>query len=482
MSAHPLVYELNTRCWLYELAQPAGKPSTLAEIPNDQFAYWQRLGFTHIWLMGVWSCGPPLANAASHAHAVLPDFRPEDAVPSPYAVTAYDAAASLGGPGGLRVFRKRLREHGLKLILDFVPNHTSMAHPWTREHPEFYVRSPGPAPGCFKSGTTWLAHGKDPYFPPWTDTAQLDYRNSATREAMISELFEAAAECDGLRCDMAMLLLNDVFARTWKDFPSPPVTPKQEFWSDAVAAVRRKFPECLLLAEAYWDVEDRLLNLGFDFVYDKRVYDHLVARNPSSLATHLRSKPVSFLARSCHFLENHDEPRIASLLNPAEHRAASLLILALPGMRLLHEGQLSGATVRASVHLRRRCREAVDVQIQEWYDALLRAIKGSLVGRGEFKVLLDTPEAIFAIRWEKDASRFDLVIVNATSRPSELIFRPGDGAWRVTDLLPRQSAPRIFEGTISFDLPGHAACLLRFERVNQDFDGAGGGTRTHTAF
>jgi hypothetical protein len=419
----PLVYEINTRCWLHDLSaaaglSPAGQagippPVTLATVPDDQFTHWQRLGFTHLWLMGVWQCGPVLATDDP------------DAAPSPYAITRYTVPSALGGNSGLAKFRDRLHAHGMKLLLDFVPNHTSCLHPWVHSHPDRYIHSLPSRPECFRAGRQWIAHGKDPYFSAWADTAQLDYRNAATRAAMTGELTALAAQCDGVRCDMSMLLLNDVFARTWNAFPSPPNAPQTEFWSDAIACIRQSHRDFLFLAEAYWDREQDLLNLGFDYAYDKRVYDHLIARNPRALIEHLRSKGPQFLARTTHFLENHDEPPIASLLSFEEHRVAALLILALPGMRLLHEGQLTGATIRTGVHRRRRPSEPVQVAIQQWYEQLLTTLKDSAVGRGDFELLPNTPENVIAIRWQNEPGNFDLVLVNLGPAFRRFVLPPG---------------------------------------------------------
>src|SRR5438477_1443724 len=275
---------------------------------------------------------------------ILPDWQEKDIAGSPFAIADYTVANELGGELELEKFRENLHGHGLRLLLDFVPNHLGLDHSWIVERPELFVQGPAQAPGTFlsqtKSGARWLAHGKDPNFHPWIDTAQLDYSRTETRAAMMELLQSIAIRCDGVRCDMAMLLLNDVFAKSWADFPRPEAqsVTEREFWADAIQAVKKSQPDFLFLGEVYWDLEARLQSLGFDYTYDKRLYDYLVQRNPAEAQRHLLSLTPEFVAASSHFLENHDEPRIASLLSLREHRAAALLTLGLPGLRLLPDG------------------------------------------------------------------------------------------------------------------------------------------------
>ncbi len=456
---HPLLYELNTRCWLHELSAQHGRVVQLGNVPQEEFAKWQRLGFTHLWLMGTWTTCARAREAALNDPALiesfrkaLPDWTPEDVTGSPYAVAEYRVPDALGGEEGLRQFRARLNAHGLKLILDFVPNHTGLGHPWVTMQPELFVQSQPGVRETFAtdthSGIVWIAHGKDPFFPCWKDTAQLDYRRADTQSVMQEILRGIAARCDGVRCDMAMLLLRDVFAKTWVAFPnsSPPIP--GEFWTAAIATVKRAFPDFLFMAEVYWDLEENLQLLGFDYTYDKWLYDHLAYDNYLETQNHLLDVPADFLRRSVHFLENHDEQRAASRFTLDEHRVAALLTFGLPGMRFLHEGQLEGACVRLPVHLSRRPVEREDRQLASFYEKLLAALNNSSVGHGDFEILRprsawsenSTDHCFVVVQWQSTPDAFDLIVVNLASHPGQCYVSPGIKGlarreWKMEDLL-----------------------------------------------
>src|SRR5258708_2704084 len=303
---HPLLHEINTRCWLRSLSAQAGKPFTLADVPDTEFQRWGQLGFTHIWLMGVWTTGPRSRSVALNdaglrrrCDEILPGWREEDMPGSPYAIAGYEVPPALGGDAGLEIFRQKLNATGMKLLLDFVPNHLGLDHHWLTERPELFVQSPVQTPGTFlqntNAGPRWIAHGKDPYFSPWIDTAQLDYRRPATHAAMFGLLQSIARRCDGVRCDMAMLVLNEVFARTWAGFPVADTTPVPEVWAEAIWAVKAANPGFIFLAEAYWGLEARLQSLGFDYTYNKLVYDGLVERRNADLQNHLAQASAAYL-------------------------------------------------------------------------------------------------------------------------------------------------------------------------------------------
>jgi len=276
----------------------------------------------------------------------------------------------------LAEFRARLAARGLRLMLDFVPNHTALDHPWVKARPDFYVqgseqaRAAAPENYCrveTDQGARTLAYGRDPNFPGWPDTLQLDYANPALQTAKMAELLAIAEQCDGLRCDMAMLLLPEIFQRTWGLTPAP-------FWPAAIAAVRRAHPGFTFLAEAYWDLEWDLQQQGFDYCYDKCLYDRLRNSDAGALRAHLAAG-LDYQDRLARFLENHDEPRAAASFPWPRHQAAATVTYFAPGLRFFHQGQLEGARVRVPVHLRRGPVEASDPDVVAFYDRLLAALK-----------------------------------------------------------------------------------------------------------
>lgn len=431
------MYEINTRVLLNELSQASGSQVTLGTIPDKVLDEWAALGFDAIWMMGVWTTGDMgLDIARTHAglledyRRVLHDFSDADVVGSPYAVKAYSVPKSLGGKEGLQVLRERLAERGLGLILDFVCNHTARDHAWVKKHPEYYVQgtladAEHRPDAYFKAetvdGEKAIAFGKDPYFPGWTDTAQLNYLHSGARAALIKELKNIASLCDGIRCDMAMLVLSDVFIGTWGDSALPPEEELAhgEFWPDAIAEVREANPEFVFIAEAYWDLEWKLQQLGFDWTYDKKLYDRLLKEGSGSVYDHLHAE-LEYQKRSVRFIENHDEPRAAqSLASDPWHFAAVTIIAAIPGMVLLHEGQLDGRRVKLPVQLGRRPSEPVSELTRSFYERLLKTIAQPVFRQGEWKLLNAKPAwhdnhtwANFQAYWWKTPKAARLVVVN----------------------------------------------------------------------
>jgi hypothetical protein len=435
---HPSLYQINTRVWLGELSGQPGRPAMLDQVADDTLDRIAAMGFDWVWPLGVWQTGPAGRTVSRNQpdwrrdfKSLLPDLADEDITGSPFAIRNYSVHADFGGDDALARFRQRLRQHGLRLLLDFVPNHTALDHPWVWQHPEYYVAGSRddlarePHNYCrveTRHGTRVLAHGRDPYFPGWPDTLQLNYRSAALRQAMTDELIKIAGKCDGVRCDMAMLLLPDVIKRTWGDRSrpcdgSPPVD--APFWPETAARLRSNHSDFLLMAEVYWDLEWALQQEGFDYTYDKRLYDRLQARDAEAVRGHLRAD-AEFQRKSVRFLENHDEPRAASAFPPNVHRAAAVIAYLVPGLRFFHEGQLEGRRQRTSLHLGRRSVEPVDTALQEFYRQLLEVIHLSTVRAGSWRLLDCRPawqenptwKRFVAFAWEGPGQERLLTVVN----------------------------------------------------------------------
>ena len=380
---HPSLYQINTRVWLTSLSETLARPARLDDIPDAELDRLAGMGFDWVWFLSVWQTGAAGRRISrenpeflKEFRDTLPDLREQDIGGSGFAITAYDVPAELGGDAALARLRQRLAQRGLKLMLDFVPNHMALDHPWVEDHPEYFVAGTedllAREPRNYirikrKKGDLVLAHGRDPYFPGWPDTLQLDYSNPATQEAMRRELEKIAGQCDGVRCDMAMLLLPDVFERTWgRKAPS--------FWPLTIRRVRERVPNFCFMAEVYWDLEWTLQQAGFDYTYDKRLYDRLRDGHARPVREHLHAA-LDYQFKLARFLENHDEPRAAATFDPIVHRAAAVITYFIPGLRFFHQGQFEGRKKRISPHLIRAPRETPDKRIQDFYGRLLEVLR-----------------------------------------------------------------------------------------------------------
>ncbi|CAN5903760.1 alpha-amylase family glycosyl hydrolase [soil metagenome] len=448
----PALFEINTRTWLRRLSDDAGRQITLAEIDDGVFDDFARRGFEWIWLMGVWRTGAA-GRAISRGtpawraeyKAALPDVTDEDIRGSCYSIVAYEVDAALGGAAALAGFRRRLAARGLRLMLDFVPNHTALDHAWVRTQPDYYVQASEAAlaeqPQGYigvetERGPRILAKGRDPNFPAWPDTLQLDYGNPALQAARVAELIAISGQCDGVRCDMAMLLLPEVFQRTWGITPPP-------FWPQAITAVRRAHAGFTFLAEAYWDLEWDLQQQGFDYCYDKRLYDRLEHADAGAIRGHLQAG-LDYQDGLARFLENHDEPRAAASFAWPQHQAAAILTFFAPGLRFFYQGQLEGARVRVPVHLCRGPIEPPNPAIAAFYDRLLSALINdgawSLLAPQEAWSANPTDQDFIAYGWSTPSGGNHIVVVNYSDHQAQCRLRlPFDGLaggrFRLVDIM-----------------------------------------------
>ncbi|HET7871307.1 MAG TPA: alpha-amylase family glycosyl hydrolase [Terriglobales bacterium] len=459
----PIIYEVNAWVWLNELSRRYGRHIGLGEVPTQDWDQLANQGFDGVWLMGVWERSPAgrdisLSNPAivEECQRTLPDFSPEDVSGSPYCIRRYTVDAHLGGREGLAAARRALGERGLRLLLDFVPNHVAPDHPWVIEHSEYFVHGTledaEREPSAFfeiERGAV-LARGRDPYFPAWPDTVQVNAFSAGLRRAATDTLKDIAAQCDGVRCDMAMLLLNSIFSRTWKERAGP--MPGQEYWREVIGSVKQMFPAFLFIAEAYWDLEWELQQQGFDFCYDKRLYDRLVHDDAQSVRGHLMAD-MNYQDHLIRFLENHDEPRSAATFAEDKGRAAAMVIMTTPGAKLLHEGQFDGARVKLSVHLGRRPEEPLNSGLRTFYRELLHLVAEQKLLEGEWRLCEcrgwadnDSSRNLLAWCWHKDDLRCSAVVNYSATTSQGMVQLPWTDLpgrrWRLSDEIHQQ----VFEG------------------------------------
>ena len=485
---YPSLYQVNTRVWLTELSRQLGRPATLDDIQDRDLDQLAEAGFDFVWFLSVWQTGtasqkisrslPELREEFAHT---LPDLREEDIEGSGFAITGYTVHEKLGGDAALSRLRERLRKRGLRLMLDFVPNHTGLDHPWVEKHPEYYVagtaedvsRSPHNYGWARrKQGDRVLAYGRDPYFPGWTDTFQLNYANSKTQDAMIKELLKIGGQCDGVRCDMAMLLLPEVFERTWGSAAQP-------FWPKAIAKVRESYPDFRFMAEVYWDLEWTLQQQGFDYTYDKRLYDRLRDGHARPVREHFLAD-LQYQNKLARFLENHDEPRAATTFCPTCHKAAAVITFLCPGLRFFHQGQFEGRRKRISPHLVRAPNEPLDQSLGEFYHRLLTVLRQEVVRAGRWQ-LLDcrpawdgnwTSDSFIAFSWELNEALLVVAVNYSANQGQCYVELPipalANAKWQLKELLgeavyEREGSDLIGRG-LYLDEPAWKAMVLSLTR------------------
>jgi hypothetical protein len=466
---YPALYQANTRVWLTELSRTLGRRATLDDIPNTALDQLAQQGFDWVWLLSVWQTGRA-AQAVSRANPgwrrefeeTLPDLKEEDIAGSGFAIQSYTVHKDLGGDAALARLRARMQKRGLKLMLDFVPNHMAPDHPWINDHPDYFVHGSeidlarSPRNYCrvpTKNGPLLLAYGRDPYFEGWPDTLQLNYGNPDLQQAMIGELTRIAGQCDGVRCDMAMLVLPDVFERTWG-------LRAELFWPQATESVRRAYPNFQFMAEVYWDLEWTMQHQGFDYAYDKRLYDRLRDHRARPVREHFQAG-LDYQNKLARFLENHDEPRAAATFSQDVHEAAAVITFLSPGLRFFHQGKFEGRQKRISPHLVRAPAEPVDQRLKQFYEQLLAVLRHDAVRNGTWRQLECVPAWIgngsndnfVACEWQGTDRQHLLVAVNYSPNQSQCYVRLshhdlGQRTWLLKDQMGDAAYGRDGDGLI----------------------------------
>jgi hypothetical protein len=497
---HPRIIRIDARHWVAKASSEAGRSVGLGDVPERDIERIAGLGFDVVWLSASWTIGAQSRRLwrgtpwmQERRALLLPDLTDDEIVGSPLALGAYAPPRELGHDAGLRGLRRRLEAAGIGLILDFVPNQTANDHPWVRQHPDWYVQvdasDRAADPDCSfevrAEGRHWIAHGRDPNFPPWRDTAQLDYRHPELRRAMIRQLRDIATMCDGVVCHLAMLALDDVFRSTWDGRSVSPTTSDDaslygEFWWHAITAVREAYPHFLIVAQAYWGTEWRLQRLGFDLTFDKVLRDRLLAGDPGSVVAHLRADE-EFQRRSVRYLDDEGEPPFASLVGWARLRASLLTTAIVPGALLVSDAELEGSLARVPAPLGRRPDGPNDEAISRIYETVLTATDDETFRRGQ-AIRIDpqsawpgnqSHESILARLWTGPHRQLRLAVANLGPDPAQgyvplPLSEFGGRTVNLQDLLADITYVRAGDDLLAaglyLDLPGHGCHLFRITR------------------
>ena len=385
----------STLVWLDQLSKQYKRPITsLDQIPDEELDLMQHRGITALWLIGLWQrseasktikhlCGNP------------------DAVASAYSLKDYDISPDIGGWEAVENLRVRCRRRGIRLASDMVPNHTGIDGNWVYEHPDYFIsQSYSPFPSYTYNGpdlshnpdwevkledhyynrtdaavtfrmrnrhtgeTRYVFHGNDGTTMPWNDTAQLDYLNPVTREAVIQKILHVARNFPIIRFDAAMTLAKRHIERL--RYPKPGTGGgiagraehsmderefnrriPEEFWREVVDRVAKEVPDTLLLAEAFWMMEGYFVRtLGMHRVYNSAFMNMLKNQENQKYRDSIK-KTLEFepeiLKRYVNFMNNPDEDTaIAQFGSDDRYFGVATLLATLPGLPMIGHGQIEG--------------------------------------------------------------------------------------------------------------------------------------------
>jgi glycosidase len=396
----------STYVWLDQLSRSYGRPIwTLDGIPDEELDRLRDAGVTGLWLIGLWE--------RSHASQQIKQLRGNpDAVASAYSLMDYRIADDIGGETGYGNLRDRAWQRGIRLASDMVPNHMGIDSRWVIEHPDWFLNRPdtpfpsysfnGPnlsrdervgiwiedhyydnsdAAVVFKRQDRWsgqeryVYHGNDGTSFPWNDTAQLDYLNPETREAVIQTILAVARRFPIIRFDAAMTLAKRHVERLWYPLPGQGGAipsraeysmPQEEFdrlmpnefWREVVDRVAQEAPDTLLLAEAFWMLEGYFVRtLGMHRVYNS-AFMHMLRDEKNSEYRAVIKETVGFdpeiLKRYVNFMNNPDERTAIDQFGDGDkYFGVATMLATLPGLPMLGHGQIEGFSEKYGMEFRR---------------------------------------------------------------------------------------------------------------------------------
>jgi len=317
-----------------------------ADFQSSDFNIIKKMGFDTIWPMGILPIGKRGQTGTGGG--------------SPYSISDHSTInPDLGTEDDFKNFVKKAHEAGLKVIVDFVVNHTSLDSKLLSEDPNYFISYLSKSGGCSNNG--WfdyiyngqlycVHHGGFEYgggISTWIDTAQINYSNTKLRKRMIEIVkgWITKFDIDGYRVDMAYLALNNVFSRNWGK-----TMPDEEFYRQLIYEIKTTKPSAGFIAEAYAFQED-LSACGFDAIYSKYEtgrlegqtgwYNALESADSYSIASSINRN--SFLAwqkggaGSVVFVGNHDEPAPEKVYGQ-RLPAALMLTMLYPGGVMMYSG------------------------------------------------------------------------------------------------------------------------------------------------
>ncbi len=385
----------STFVWLDQLSKTYRRPiHRLQDIPDRELDTLAERGFTALWLIGLWERSP-----ASQKIKQL-QGNPE-AKPSAYALDSYTIADELGGYDGYLDLRHRTKIRGIRLASDMVPNHTGLDSVLVKERPDWFLSaheppypaysyngpnlSSDPRYGIFiedgywnrsdaavtfkrvdyeNGDTRYLYHGNDGTTMPWNDTAQLNFLNPETREAVIRQILDVARMFPVIRFDAAMVLVKRHIQRLWfplhghaAGIPSRSAWSMsmeefnknipEEFWREVVDRIHAEAPDTLLLAEAFWMLEGYFVRtLGMHRVYNS-AFMHMLKKEDNADYRYLIKNTLEFdagiLKRYVNFMNNPDEDTaIAQFGNGDKYFGVCAMMATMPGLPMFGHGQVEG--------------------------------------------------------------------------------------------------------------------------------------------
>lgn len=423
INKNPILYSINTCLWLNQLSQKEGKCIDIGSVPEK---YFQDLfdKFDCFWFIGINSPSQASQKICQQYPDSLryakPNVTPQDITGSPYAVYDHNQINPRIAKSW-EIWNKRLdyfHQHGKEVYLDYVANHTAIDNPWAFFYPNRFIQATEDQfqsnPDNFHTliandGKTYhLVYGRDPYSGNWIDTLQLNYASPDTQQSMKEVLLNLVNHCDGVRCDMAMLLNPHTFIKTWQDFLSPSeidFLTKNDFWPKIIPEIKAKAKslgkkDFTFIAEAYGgnggqEYYEPLSKLEkvFDSLYDKGFYDELTQlkfNHSEPFYNHLKND-IGNLIENGHkviFFGNHDEKRAIEVFGPELSKSVALLCTLMSNNTLLiHQDEPKGFRLRQPLQLDQPLNEYTNYSMQNFYDRILNIKNRPLFKDAKWSIL-----------------------------------------------------------------------------------------------